>query len=85
MPNYRVDRLTTTDELGPSVPYGTIEAENPSAAVSRLVLRTKAKEAPPTRSLFVVTTLVPEGATPKQIAANARIAPTIVRFGWGRR
>jgi hypothetical protein len=85
MPNYRVDRLTTTDELGPSVPYGTIEAENPNAAVSRLVLRTKVKEAPPTRSLFIVTQVLPEGATAKQVAAHARLVPTVVRYGWGRR
>lgn len=85
MPKYRVDRLTTTDELGPTEPCGTIEAETPSAAVSMIVLRSKTKEAPTPRGVFVVTTLAPEGATPKQIAANDRIPPKIVRFGWGRR
>lgn len=85
MPKYRVDRLTTTDELGPSVLVGTIEAETPAAAVSRILLRTKQKEAPMTRGLFSVTTLVAEGATPKQVAANARIPVAIVRFGWGNR
>jgi hypothetical protein len=53
--------------------------------VSRLVLRTKVKEAPTTRSVFIVTQVVPEGATAKQIAAHARLTPTIVRYGWGRR